>query len=127
MFIYESGISGRPTIVFLHGNGASGAMWKTCMEQLVDYHCLAPDFPGFGRSNDREWVSLDETDDLVAELIRNRGLKGRAHVVGLSLGSSVTITLLSRAPQAVDHAIVDGAGVLPLPGLALMRVGFRLL
>lgn len=42
MYIHESGSLGRPTIVFLHGNGANGRMWKSHMEQLADFHCLAP-------------------------------------------------------------------------------------
>jgi hypothetical protein len=37
------------------------------------------------------------------------------------------MTWLGTAPQFVDHAIVDGAGVQPLPGLSFMKVGFRLM
>jgi pimeloyl-ACP methyl ester carboxylesterase len=47
-------------------------------------------------------------------------------VVGLSLGGSVAFVVLSKAPDLVDHAIIDGAGVLPLPGLPLMKAGFHL-
>jgi pimeloyl-ACP methyl ester carboxylesterase len=36
MFFHESGTIGRPTIVFLHGNGANGTMWKTHMERLTE-------------------------------------------------------------------------------------------
>jgi pimeloyl-ACP methyl ester carboxylesterase len=56
MFIHESGSLGNPTIVFLHGNGANGSMWQTHMEVLTEFHCLAPDFPGFGQSRDQEWI-----------------------------------------------------------------------
>ena len=97
------------------------------MERLVDYHCLAPDFPGYGRSHAQEWVSLQESANQIVEIIRKSTVNAHAHFVGLSLGGSVVITLLSQAAEHVDHAIVDGAGVLPLPGLPLMKVGFRLL
>jgi pimeloyl-ACP methyl ester carboxylesterase len=127
MFVHESGPAESPSIVFLHGNGANGAMWKTHMDQLTGYHCLAPDLPGFGRSQDREWVSLQETTDQLVGLIRDRLPGARVHLVGLSLGGSVAITLISQAPELIDHAIVDGAGVLPLPSLPLMKVGFRLM
>lgn len=127
MFIHESGIIDRPTIVFLHGNGANGAMWKTHMERLTDYHCLAPDFPGFGQSNDQEWISIAETTNQIIGIIQDRVPHNRVHIAGLSLGGSVAITLLSKAPEIVDHAIVDGAGVLGLPGLSLMKAGFRIL
>ncbi|MBN1874575.1 MAG: alpha/beta hydrolase [Anaerolineae bacterium] len=127
MFIHESGTTGRPTIVFLHGNGASGTMWKAHMVQLTDFHCLAPDFPGFGQSNHQKWVSIQETSKRIIEMINNRAQQGCAHIVGLSLGGSIAMTLLGRMPQVIDHAIVDGAGVLPLPGLPLMKVGVRIL
>ncbi len=127
MFVHESGTIGKPTIVFLHGNGANWSMWKSHMDRLDDYHCLAPDFPGYGQSNDQEWVSINETTKQIAEIIRDRGSGRRAHIVGLSLGGSITISLLSKAPDLVDHAIVDGAGVLPMMGVPLMKISFRLL
>jgi pimeloyl-ACP methyl ester carboxylesterase len=127
MFIHESGSVGRPTIVFLHGNGANGSMWKTHMARLADYHCLAPDFPGFGRSGGQEWISLHATTDEVIDLVHERTPRSQVHIVGLSLGGSVAMTWLSTAPHLVDHAIVDGAGVRPLPGLLFMKTGLRLM
>jgi pimeloyl-ACP methyl ester carboxylesterase len=124
MFVHESGSLEGPTIVFLHGNGANGSMWKSHMEQLADFHCLAPDFPGFGQSRSQEWISLDATTDEVIGLVQERTAQDQVHIVGLSLGGSVAMTWLGKAPQFVDHAIVDGAGVQPLPGLPLMKIGF---
>jgi pimeloyl-ACP methyl ester carboxylesterase len=48
MFVHECGPRDRPSIVFLHGNGTNGAMWQAHLDRLADYHCLAPDFPGYG-------------------------------------------------------------------------------
>jgi pimeloyl-ACP methyl ester carboxylesterase len=127
MFIHESGTLGRATIVFLHGNGANGSMWRSHMEVLADYHCLAPDFPGFGQSASQEWFSLKATTYEVIESVQERTPQSKVHIVGLSLGGSVAMTWLSTAPQFVDHAVVDGAGVQPLPSLPLMKVGFRLM
>ena len=96
VFVYESGTVGRPTIVFLHGNGASGAMWKAHMEQLSEFHCLAPDFPGFGQSNHQKWVSIQETSNRIVEIINARAQHSGVHIVGLSLGGSIAMTLLSK-------------------------------
>lgn len=124
MFIHESGSLQSRAIVFLHGNGANGGMWKSHMEQLADFHCLAPDFPGFGQSRSKEWISLEATTEEVIRLVRERTPQEKVHIVGLSLGGSVAMTWLGKAPQLVDHAIVDGAGVQPLPGLPAMKIGF---
>jgi pimeloyl-ACP methyl ester carboxylesterase len=86
MFIHESGSPERQTIVFLHGNGANGSMWKTHMAQMADYHCLAPDFPGFARSEGQEWISLAATTDEIIKWVQQRTPQGRVHIVGLSLG-----------------------------------------
>jgi pimeloyl-ACP methyl ester carboxylesterase len=50
-YVHESGALGSPAVVFLHGAGVSGRMWREQMRHLSGFYCLAPDFPGFGRSN----------------------------------------------------------------------------
>ena len=45
----------------------------------------------------------------IADLIRDRGHDGRAHVIGLSLGAQTAIQLLAATPHLVDHALLSGA------------------
>lgn len=91
-------------------------MWGAHLDRLAGrFHCLAPDLPGFGQSNQLPSLSLDETADLVAHLIGTLTAQ-RAHVVGLSYGASVVIALLERHPDRVDRAVIDGGAVLPVWG-----------
>jgi pimeloyl-ACP methyl ester carboxylesterase len=111
--VEESGTPGSPAVVFLHGAGASGRMWREHLTRLQGaFQCLAPDFPGFGRSNHLPSASRTETADLVAELIESRVPECRAHLVGLSWGGGVAHTMLERHPDLVDRAVIDGAGLL---------------
>src|SRR5690606_37209487 len=97
VYVHESGAQDAPSVVFVHGGGPDGTMWTGHVDRLAGaFHCLAPDLPGFGRSNHLAAISLDETADLVAELIERRVPSGRAHVVGLSYGGSVAIAILER-------------------------------
>jgi pimeloyl-ACP methyl ester carboxylesterase len=113
MYVHESGARGSPAVVFLHGAGASGLMWRDHLARLADgFHCLAPDLPGFGRSSRLPFVSRAVTADLVADLVVARVPAGRAHVVGLSWGGGVAHTVLDRRPDLVDRVVIDGAGVL---------------
>ena len=121
--VHESGAPGAPAVVFLHGAGASGLMWREHMARLAGFHCLAPDLPGFGRSNHLEFLSRAVTADLVAELIATRAPAGRAHVVGLSWGGGIAHALLDRHPGLVDRAVIDGAGVLTWWGGGLILAG----
>src|SRR3954466_13167520 len=124
MHVHESGPANAASIVFLHGSGANADMWAHHAEYFADYHCLIPQFPGFGRSAGEPWVSLAATTGEVAALIRDRA-NGRAHVIGISLGGVIAMKLLAEQPGLVDHAVVDGAGVLPFPALPLIKLGLR--
>jgi pimeloyl-ACP methyl ester carboxylesterase len=121
--VRESGEPGSPAVVLLHGAGLSGQMWAEHMARLAGFHCLAPDFPGCGRSNGLAWSSRTDAADRIAELIETRVRAGRAHVVGISLGGSVAHALLARHPRVVDRALIDGAGVLPWWGNWPLLIG----
>jgi pimeloyl-ACP methyl ester carboxylesterase len=115
LYVEENGTSGAPSIVFLHGIGASGWMWEKQITALADFHCLNIDLPGHGKSNQVPWVSLAETADQVAAIIRTRATNGRAHIVGLSLGGYIALVLLERHASVVDHAVISGVTDAPMP------------
>jgi pimeloyl-ACP methyl ester carboxylesterase len=124
MYVHEAGSPGSPAVVFLHGAGASGRMWAAHIARLADrFHCLAPDLPGFGQSNQLSPASLDETAELVATLIGERAPARRAHAVGLSWGGGVIHALLGRDPELLDRAVIDGAGILSWRGGVLVQLG----
>lgn len=128
LFVHESGSPGSPAVVFLHGAGASGLMWREHMARLADrFHCLAPDLPGFGRSNHLPPATPVESAALVAELIATRVPARRAHVVGLSWGGGVTHLLLGMHPGLVERAVIDDAGMLPGPGRSWLMLGIAAL
>jgi pimeloyl-ACP methyl ester carboxylesterase len=126
LYVHESGTQGSPAIVFLHADGASGGMWDQHMRRLAGYHCLAPDLPGHGRSNQLPWTSLDDATQQVVGLIEDRIPARRAHVVGLSLGGVVAHTLLAQRPELLDRVVIDGAGVLPSRGVGLWKLGMAM-
>ena len=52
IFYREAGNQNAPTILLLHGFPTSSHMYRNLMTELSDsYHLLAPDFPGFGNSD----------------------------------------------------------------------------
>ena len=114
----EYGDPSAETIVFLHGGNVAGWMWGAQVPAFDDFHVLVPDLPGFGSSNDLPWPGLGGAADAVAQLIRERGQGGRAHVVGLSLGSSVAIELALRHPALCSDLFLASASVTPTRSLA---------
>jgi len=105
------------TIVLLHGGGVGWWMWQPVIRLLPDYHCLAPDQPEHGGSNQIRPFSMQLAAIKTAELIRDQASGGRACVVGLSEGAQIVVQLLATAPERVEKAIISSALLRPIPGL----------
>lgn len=99
---------GAERIVWLHGGNVAGWMWGHQVPAFADYTSIVPDLPGFGASNDERWVSIADSADRVAELIETP-----AHVVGLSLGSSVALELAARHPELVSSLFLASTQATP--------------
>jgi len=117
LYTEEAGREGAPSIVFLHGGGGAGWMWRPQVEELrTDFHLLVPDLPGQGRSADAGPFTMLSAAQQVAELIHARANDGHAHVVGLSEGAQTLVQLLATSPELVRTAIISSALVRPIPG-----------
>jgi pimeloyl-ACP methyl ester carboxylesterase len=121
LFVRESGPTGAPTIVFLHGGTMSGWCWQPVVERMQQYRCLVPDLPQFGKSFELGPFEMGRAADAVAELIRSRAGTGRAHVVGFSLGAQVGVRLLASDSKLVDRAVLCGTVVNTRSGVELMQ------
>jgi pimeloyl-ACP methyl ester carboxylesterase len=125
LYFIETGPAGAPSIVFLHGGGIAGWMWRYQVEFFKEnFHCLVPDLPEQGQSAEVGPFSIDYAADTIASFIRSQAHGGKAHVVGLSEGALVLVDLLSRAPEVVDHALCSSAILRPIPGQNFYTRGF---
>lgn len=117
LYFQELGSDDRPTIVLLHGGGVAGWMWRPVAAVLMsDFHLLIPDLPEQGRSLGAAPFTHALAANLVSDLIHAHTHGGKASVVGLSEGAQVTVELLARHPEVIDHAVVSSAILRPLPG-----------
>ncbi|CAF1353981.1 unnamed protein product [Didymodactylos carnosus] len=111
-----------PTIFFLHGGAFSGREWLPMFPLLsIDFNCIAVDLPGHGLT--AKFIpnfSLERTTDLIAQLITSRGLS-KVHIVGLSLGGYVALSIIRYYPHLLDRSFVTGV-VVPLSSI-LTRYG----
>lgn len=121
---YQSyGPSEAPVLVFLHAGGVSGWMWKNQVDFFkTKFHCLVPDLPEQGASQNVGPFSVEFAAERVAEFIRSQA-NGKATVIGLSEGAQVTVALLAQAPELVERALVSSAILHPIPGAWMYTEG----
>jgi pimeloyl-ACP methyl ester carboxylesterase len=111
----EAGDPAKPKVILLHGLGGSVANWQLTIPALAkDYHVIAPDQVGFGKSDKpllkyRVGTYADFLDRFMAVLKLEK-----ASLVGNSMGGWIAGLMAIRYPNRVDKMVlVDAAGILP--------------
>jgi pimeloyl-ACP methyl ester carboxylesterase len=70
LFYREAGSPKAPTVLLLHGFGASSFMFRELMPKLAEkYHVIAPDLPGFGQTRVKSGVKFNYSFDNLASVI----------------------------------------------------------
>jgi len=118
LYFRENESKGEDAIVFVSNGGLSGRLWYAAVQALTEYHCLAPDLPGHGKSAGITPFSLENSVEGLVELIRTNVPSGRVSMVGFSAGVAVSIELINRHPELVERAFLSG----PTPRLGRFAV-----
>ncbi|MFV0389539.1 MAG: alpha/beta fold hydrolase [Pyrinomonadaceae bacterium] len=111
----EAGNSDAPNLILLHGLGASSESWLMNIAKLAEnYHVIAPDMVGFGKSDKpflkyRIGTFADFMDKFMSELKLEK-----ASFVGNSLGGWVAAKIAVDYPERIEKLVlVDSAGLEP--------------
>ncbi len=126
--VLESGGSGSPTLVLLHGIGSSGDAFLGQFADLADrWRILAPDALGYGLSEEvKSAPGIDGYADSVAGLLDDVEVE-RAVILGVSWGGLVATRFALRHPDRVRALVLAdtsrGSGFDPeLAQMMLARV-----
>ncbi len=103
------------TIVLLHGEPTWSYLWRTTIPPLVEagYRCIAPDLPGFGRSDKPadDWYTYDRLTASVVALFEALDLTDVTLVVhdwGGPIGLRVAAT---EMPDRVSRIVIMDSGL----------------
>jgi pimeloyl-ACP methyl ester carboxylesterase len=97
-----------PPVLLLHGNPDSSAMWNDVAEVLaVNFHCFAPDLPGFGRSEVPSGYkrSLDGMAEFVESFRTAAEIQTPLDVVAHDFGGPFALAWAVKNPSAVRRIV----------------------
>ena len=109
-----------PTLLLLHGTGASTHSWAPLFPLLADaFTLVAVDLPGhaFTKGRPAGGLTIAEIGSSIAALMAKLDL-APALIVGHSAGVAVAIELAASGAFAPKGVIGIGAALLPFPGVA---------
>jgi pimeloyl-ACP methyl ester carboxylesterase len=115
---------GRPLLV-LHPEFAADT-WSPYHDELAArFRVLAPDHPGFGKSERPEW--LDEMTDVVLHYVDLLDLLeiDRVSIVGTSLGGWIAAALAVAHPERIERLVLAAPGGIRVDGVERFDVFAR--
>ena len=121
---FESALSGAPTVLLLHGTGASTHSWRGLIPLLAPhFKLLSLDLPGhaftdmpLGGSNSLQ-MSLPGMAKAIGELLDTLGAKP-ALVVGHSAGVAIAVRMALDGNASPERILSINGALQPLGGLA---------
>jgi len=112
IFYREAGAANAPTIVLLHGFPSSSHMFRDLIPMLADkFHVIAPDYLGFGYSDQpsaKEYrYTFDHLTGLVEKLLVDHLKLTKFSIFVQDYGAPVGFRLATRRPSAIEGIVVQ--------------------
>lgn len=111
LFYLEENPNGSPSVIFLHGLGATGASWLLQCKYFAEhgYHVIMPDARGFGQSGfSGNSLPITRMAADVAELIRQNQIR-KPIIVGISMGGVTALQFALDYPDLASRLVLVNA------------------
>jgi pimeloyl-ACP methyl ester carboxylesterase len=107
LHVVDSGAQGQPAILLLHGLGDEADTWRHIFPALSpEYRVIAPDLPGFGRSDQpARAYTIPFFQAVILELMDALSLP-RGILVGHSMGAVIAHSIALQAPERVERLVL---------------------
>lgn len=112
IFYREAGPADAPAIVLLHGFPSSSHMFRDLIPKLErDFHIVAPDYPGFGYSDQpgaqQYRYTFDNLAATVEDLLFQHLKLTRFSIFVQDYGAPIGFRIAARRPQAIEGIVVQ--------------------
>ena len=111
IFYREAGPQDAPTILLLHGYPTSSHMFRNLIRDLSEkYHLLAPDYPGYGRSEQPPMSEFQYTFDNMSKIVE--GFLKAKNVDKFSIylmdyGAPIGFRIAAKYPERIESLIIQ--------------------
>jgi haloalkane dehalogenase len=102
-------------VVFFHGEPTWSFLWRKAIPPVRDagFRCIAPDMPGFGRSDkpiELDWYSYDRHTEAMLALVDELNLRDATAVVH-DWGGPIGLRVATERPERFSRLVILDSGV----------------
>lgn len=111
IFYRESGDKKKPTLLLLHGYPTSSHMFRNLINDLSDkYHLIAPDYPGYGRSEQPPIAEFKYTFEnmatIMTQLLKELDIQ-KFSLYLMDYGAPIGFRIAIANPEKIDSLIIQ--------------------
>lgn len=116
---HEAGVGNESTVVMLHGGGPGASAWSNFSRNIAafaeEFHVIAVDQPGFGKSSKptEHGQYFTHSAGALKELFDLLGVD-KAHLLGNSLGGGTAVRFALNFPDRAGRLVLMGPGGLSI-------------
>jgi pimeloyl-ACP methyl ester carboxylesterase len=106
LFCYDAGPEDAPPLLLVHGLGDEADTWRHLISPLsASYRVLAPDLPGFGRSDKpKRSYTLAFFQEVMSEFLAELGIES-VTLAGHSLGAAIVHAMALASPVGEQRRV----------------------
>ncbi|GAB1257360.1 hypothetical protein NBRC116494_18620 [Aurantivibrio plasticivorans] len=125
-FVVQAGLQHKQSILLVHGIGGSFTDWLDVIKFMAgQYHVIAVDLPGFGRSEEPLTQLSPQNYSKFLHWVSDEAARSPLVVIGHSMGAAISLQFAADYPDLVQRLVlVDTAGVLERTALLKENVNF---
>ncbi|MDP1635529.1 MAG: alpha/beta fold hydrolase, partial [Gallionellaceae bacterium] len=116
-------------VILIHGLGGSVDDWKDTLPELAgDFHVLAFDLPGFGKSDKGSKRYSPTMYARLAHFLADRYFRDKPyHIIGHSMGGAIALRFAAQRPLRLQRMVLlDVAGILHPQVISKFQAGSML-
>lgn len=111
IFYREAGNKNAPKLILLHGYPTSSFQYRNLIEKLSDkYHLIAPDYPGYGRSEQPAISKFAYTFDNISGIVEKLIFSLKIDKYSLYLmdyGAPIGFRIAEKNPEKIQSLIIQ--------------------
>ncbi|MFP7255479.1 alpha/beta hydrolase [Terribacillus goriensis] len=97
------------TLLFLHGGGVGGWMWRKQIVDFKDYRCAVAELD-FGAEN----VSIEHLANQLLNWAEKKKGNGKLSLIGFSIGAQIALQMVSKQPELFCFTMLNSPLTIPV-------------